>query len=307
MTKHHRKIGGTDISKLCGLSPYGGPHSVYARIVEGVDAQQNQAMRRGKLLEPVVRQMYVEDVGAELLPHPGILASPRYDFAVASVDDLAALRGEDRVAEYKSASLRTIADWGDEGTDEVPMPYLVQCAWYLMVTDLPVADLAVLIAGDTFRCYRIRRDLELESSLLETAERFWVNHVLRGVPPPPDGSEDCTEALRRRYPKTDGSILSATPEDNDVARRYWEARRAREMAEQLETDAKNKLIARIGSADGLHGDGWRISYRTAKGSTKTDWEAVAREAGAPEHLIQRHTRIGSGGRRFLPTFQDGGR
>lgn len=298
-----RLIGGTDVPRILGIAPFGGPIDAYRRIVEGYSPPMNPAMKRGLRLEPVVRAIYVDETEATLEPHPGYLRSKRHEFMGASVDDLARRDGEKLVAEYKTAGLRQMRHWGESGTDQVPDHYRVQVAWYLAATGLPAGDLAVLIAGDDFRCYRIERDLELESMLLEACERFWVDHVKAQKPPPPDASEGYSSYLAARYPNSNGAMLTATPELERLARSFQTVRGARELAEDAEREARNKLVAAIGEADGIQGDGWRVTYRPTKGRAVTDWKAVVHEACVADELVAKHTTRNPN-RTFRAQFQD---
>lgn len=286
-----RRIGGTDIARIVGLSSYGGPIDAYRRIVEGHSPEQTPAMRRGTLLEPVIRQMYVDETGAQLrTPHPGVVVSPRHEFMCASVDDLATLQGEQRVAEYKSANLRAAQQFGEPGTDAVPQGYLVQCAWYLATCDLSAADLAVLVAGDDFRIYRIQRDLELEAMLLEAGARFWRDNILPRRPPPPDASEAYAEWLSERYPQSRGPMLSADAEAERWAQQLRQAKADIDDAEWREKEARNALVSIIGDADGVAGNGWQVTYRSTKGREQTDWKAVCEELQISKAVIERFSK-----------------
>lgn len=301
MTKPLRRIGGTDISRIIGASPYGGPIDAWRRIVEGYSPPENDAMRRGLRLEPVVRQLYLDETGARLREHPGVVLSPQHAFMAASVDDMAVRDGSEVVCEYKTAGIRAARDWGTQG-DEVPLAYLTQVAWYLAATDLHAADLAVLIGVDDFRVFRIIRDMELESMLVERAESFWVDYCLSGKPPPPDASDSYMEWLQRRYPESRGLTVEATPEIDAIAKLLKAAREEQDEAEARVKEYRNNIIAFMGDADVITGPFGRISYKSTKSSAKTDWEALARELNPPVELVQKHTAIKPGGRRFLPTF-----
>lgn len=284
-----RLIGGTDVPKILGIAPYGGPVDAWRRIVEGWSPELNAAMRRGMRLEPVARAIYVDETAATLEPHPGYLRSKRHEFMGASVDDMATRDGERLVVEYKTAGLRAMRDWGEAGSEDVPDHYRVQVAWYLACTGREAADLAALIAGDDFRVYRIQRDLDLESMLLEACERFWVDHVLPQKPPPPDASEGYSGFLASRYPKSNGTMALATPELESLARRLRAAKAAKEAAEDAEREARNHLVAAIGETDGIQGEGWRVTYKLSKGRAVTDWQAVCAEAGVAAELVAKHT------------------
>jgi predicted phage-related endonuclease len=164
------------------------------------------------------------------------------------------------------------------------------------------ADLAVLIAGDEFRIYSLRADTEFQDHLFELADRFWIDCILPKKPPAPDFSERYAEYLSARFPSEARDVLFAPPEAEKWARQLHHARAEMDIAERLETEAKNNLKAICGQASGLQGDGWKVSWRQSKGRVSTDWEAIASELNAPPHLIARHTAEKPGPRVFRPTF-----
>src|SRR5690349_12032790 len=100
-----RRIGGSDIPKLLGISPYGGPLEVYERIVLGVEAPWNPRMERGTMFEPVLRALgqrmlglELEDVESDYFPHPSL------EYAHAQVDDLARRDGLPVCVDYKTVN-----------------------------------------------------------------------------------------------------------------------------------------------------------------------------------------------------------
>lgn len=279
-----RKIGGTDIGAIVGVSSYRAPIDVYQRIVEGRREPQTPVMRRGLRLEPVIRDWYVEETGARLAPHPGIVQSARYDFATASPDDLLADR--DAGAEYKSASFRMAAQYGEAGTDEVPQHYAVQVAWYMAVLDRSEWDLAVLLGGDELRVYRMTRDLELESMLVEAAARFWRDHIVARRPPPPDATERYAEYLARRHSTSNGRMLELTPELAALVQDFAATKATRELVEKEEREKRNRLEAALGDFDGIYG---ACTHRLTEGRANVNYKAVCAEAGVPAALVEKHT------------------
>jgi len=188
-----RRIGGSDIAKLLGLSKYGGPREVYARIVEGVEDAWNAPMERGAYMEPVLRAhgqrllgWELEDVASEYVD------CRQHEFARAQLDDLARWKGAPVVVEYKSQS-QYARGWlhGSEG-DVIPEGYAAQVAWQLMCTERELAVVVVGFGQDTkdggfslsnVTHYEVQREPEFEAYCLLVAKEFWEQHVLRRVPP----------------------------------------------------------------------------------------------------------------------------
>jgi predicted phage-related endonuclease len=296
------RIGGTDISKLAGFSRYGGPLDVYRQIVEGYEVKETRRMRLGKALEPVVRAEYLAETGAQLVtPRPKFIEHPKHAFMGGTPDDL---RTDAVGVEYKTASLSVATEWGPTHSDQVPTEYLLQCAWYLALTDLPEWDLAVLIAADEFRCYRLKRDPELEGQLIEIAAKFWRDHVEKRVPPPPDGTDGYAKYLAERYPEQRAPLRPATPEETALALELRQKEAQLERLEEQCAKMKNALKAHLGDAEGLQGNGFKLTWRKTKDSTRIDWEGVAKALNPPEQIVKAHTSVSPGVRRFLTRWEN---
>lgn len=191
----NRRIGGSDIAKLLGLSKYGGPLEVYRRIVEGVEDEWSPAMERGAAMEPVLRAHGQRlGLGLEDIPGDGYVDSPEHAFARAQIDDLARWKGVPVVVEYKSQS-QWARGWlhGADG-DSIPESYAAQVAWQLMCTGREMAVAVVGFGQDTedvpggfdlhtIQHYEVQREPEFEAYCLLVAREFWESHVLRRVPP----------------------------------------------------------------------------------------------------------------------------
>ena len=98
--------------------------------------------------------------------------------------------------ECKTANHYSQSEWGEAGTDAIPLPYLCQCLWYLGITNLSEIDVAVLLGGSDLRIYTKTRDIELESLIFEKATLFWTEHVQKDIPPKPQSIDDCKALFR---------------------------------------------------------------------------------------------------------------
>lgn len=301
-----RKIGGSDVAALVGLSPWATPLTVYARIVSGQATNDSPALRRGRLMEPVIRAMYAADNGVELLG-PASLAHPMNRHVRASLDDVARRQGHGRHAvEYKSVWPSEVGAWGKAGTDEVPDYYATQVHWYLGIgfesgaIEEDTADVAALMLGveETPRVYRVRHDREVYEWLMDAAQRFWFDHVEPRKPPTPTMPAREAEAARRLY-RAEREPLATfdalPPEDKAAVLAYAEARRAAKAAEDERDAAEVRLKLALGWRAGvealprdcgLQRLTWTADKR-GKVSWKEAFEALARETGVAPEVVQR--------------------
>jgi putative phage-type endonuclease len=298
-------IGSSEIAILAGLDPYRSSLDLYARKVGLDDFRDSKYMRWGRRLETVIADEYADQTGS-VLANPGTVRCPKRPLVIATPDRVVitpATFDWRKAVEIKTASARMADEWGDPGTDEVPQRYVCQVAWEMAATGLPSADLAVLIAGNDFRIYHLTRDLELEEGLVELAERFWRDHVEPRRPPletaQPQGVSDY---LKRAYPRDVGPVLDADEETSALALQYAQARSARDSDAGVVEELEARIKARIADAAGIRGAWGQITWKATKDRREIDWEAIAREAGATDEIIQKHTHAKAGARRFLPKF-----
>lgn len=242
-------IGGSDAAAVLGLSPYRSRLALYLdkRGELQEEAPESDDMLWGRLLEPVVRQRYSDVTGRTVKMLSGLARHPRHPWMIGSLDGF--VEGERVIYEGKTA--RRSDGWGEPGTDQVPEHYALQVQHYLAVTGYEAADIAVLIAGSSFRMYRIDADRELQDMLFEAEREFW-EMVQRGEPPEPDLSRESDRAiLRRMFPGTNGQTIRAD-ESDERWRAVWQE--AAELAAQYQATAehaKAHLLRKMGEASQL--------------------------------------------------------
>lgn len=281
----HRRIGGTDAPKVLGVSKYGGGIDVYRRVVDGDPGTIDPFLaKRGRLLEPVIRELSRDLYGWSLRPHPGVLLDPRRDWCASSPDDL--LADDEAGVDYKSVDPRAAGAYGEEGTDDVPLDVYLQCVHYMAALELPRWHVVAYFGGNDLRRYTLHRDGEIEATWEKACSEFWRLYILPRRPPPPDASDSYLAWLMERRPKELGPVARASAQAEDWAARLREARKAKAAAEELEAEARNHLVAELGSAQRLLGDGWSLSTQSRK---STAWKAAAEAARIPQDIVEQHT------------------
>lgn len=291
-------ITGTDIAAICGVSPYRKPMDVYCDKLSLVEEQpDNAAMEWGRRLENAVADKYAEDNGVELAK---VDFMTRENWMGATPDRL--IPAKKKGLEIKTAGFRTAKLFGEPGSDQVPDTYALQVAWYMAVTDMDEWDLAVLINGSDYRVYNIKRSVRLENRLIEIATQFRERHILAQIPPPIDGSKATEDYLRAVFPRQKSEeLITATQEIEDLGVRLAAAKMTLAQYETAVAELENKLKAAIGDAPGIQGSNWKVTWKSGKDTTKTDWKCVAAALEAPKGVIDKYTTVTPASRRFLFT------
>ena len=103
------------------------------------------------------------------------------------------------------------------------------------------------------------------------------------------------------YPKDSGATLEA---DIELLEACGDLKALKANAKALDAQIEllaTKVKARMGEAAALLGPNGKpiATWKTNKDGSKTDWKAVATEAGADAALIAHHTKTTQGARPFL--------
>lgn len=283
-------IGGSDAAAVLGLSKWRTPLSVYMeKRGELAPQPENEPMRWGTRLEPIVRQEYAERTGEVVRLPPTMLRHPRHAWMLANVDGVT---DSQRLVEIKTA--RTAEGWGEPGTDEVPQAYVVQIQHYLAVTALPVADVAVLIGGSDFRLYEVPADAELQDLIIEQEAAFW-RAVQEGTPPDPVTYADVVARYGRASRE---GVVPATDEVLEALARLRLLKTEREELDAEEEQTKAIVLAAFGECDTLVDRAGRALATWKATKPRQTFDAAALKAAHPEIHAQ-FLKAGEPSRRFL--------
>jgi putative phage-type endonuclease len=241
---HERRrtgIGGSDAPAALGISPWRTPYDLWLeKTGRDEPVTTTEPMLWGELLEPVITAEYVRRTGRQILLEPEMLRHPSHQWMIAHLDGRTISEPEPRILEVKTA--RDARGWGEPGSDEVPLAYLVQVHHYLVVSGASIADLAVLIGGSDFRIYEIRADAGIAEQLIAREAEFW-RQVERREPPDPVNLHDA--AARWGKLLTQGSVIADADELAAVEILRW-ARNERHRIEAEEAEAKLVVLQALG-------------------------------------------------------------
>lgn len=306
---HETGIGASEIAAIVGISPWAKPWTIYARKHKLIEPQaQTEEMFWGTMLEPVIAQVFSMRMGLPVEWYNQRIYSEKRPWQYASPDAfiIPAPTAPRWILECKTAGLHASSNWDRNASDEdgVPDYYAAQVQWQLSTLELEVGYIAVLIAGNDFRTYRIEHDPVLEDILLEAGEEFWRKHILQKVEPPIDGSEDARQYLRKRYPREREKLRPATLAEMEWLNQYAQLRHLLEQGETRKKELENQITQSIADHEGLEWQGGKLTWKRTKDRSLTNWHELAADQLAKlaeeerTACIQRYTRIDPGYRRI---------
>lgn len=314
-------IGGSDVAAILGLSKFKTQQELWmdktgrlAQEAHSPDAEER--MHWGNALEDVVAKHYAQQSGQKVQRINQILHHPECPIAMANLDrvvleegkrgrwDPAAGRvlGAQKVLEVKTAHAMAMRGdgWGEPGTDEVPESYWLQCMWYMGITKLPTADLAVLFGGQKFVTYTIAYQPDVFEPLLEKVDQWWRKYVVADTPPPPQNEAD---ALWRWPSSSSGKSIIVDYQVSDAVERLAQIRREMKVLDYQEKEVKDLICAAFEDAEAITYMGQKIAtWKSNKPTLSVDNKAVLAElaeqfgADAVQAVIEKHTKPKAGAR-----------
>jgi len=292
-------IGGSDIGAILGLSRFRTPLQVWQeKVGQQLAKPDSMPLRFGSFAEDFVAQEYTRATGNEVVTHLDPFIHPQYPFLSGHIDRFVSPKESSPIndggklnfttlLECKTANPFAKDEWGEPGTDEVPMSYLVQCAWYMLLTGCTRSDLAVLFSNADFRIYSISKDHQLENLLLEKAVAFWEQYVLTNTPPPPIDEADCkllySQSKTSKRVEADLEIIHLVHELTDLHKQV-------QNSEDRISQIKQAVMSHMQDADTLSFNGNVLAtWKAPKPSFKLDAKTFTQDH--PDLAAQYQTPI----------------
>lgn len=239
-----RGVGGSDAAAALGLSKWKTARQLYAekRGEITLDIYDEEAIWWGNALEPIVRQRYAEKTGYTVRLPEKTLWHPVHTFMCAHIDGFV----DDPRRGYEGKTAFRSTGWGEQDTDQIPTEYLIQVQHYMIVSDMPVFDVAVLI-GRKFAYYEVPApDAELREMIIE-GERDFMRRVREGDPPPVDFDHPTSlDLVKKLYPGTNGERIVADENLVAIRRRREKAARIEALGKRIKDQCTARLLDVMG-------------------------------------------------------------
>ena len=215
LDRRRKGIGGSDAAAVIGVSPYSTARDLYyekLNIVTAGDNEDNWVQKKiGHLLEALVAEIFSKKTGFPVYQVKKMFYHPNHPYMLADVDYFVSLpENKTAILEIKTTNYNAKDNWWLDGKESVPVNYEIQGRHYMAVTNIDKVYFCCLYGNteDEVIIRSIERDLNYEDLIIAFEEDFWVNNVLKKVPPPysEDGDlvlesiKNIPEYPARRYP-----------------------------------------------------------------------------------------------------------
>jgi len=262
-------IGASEAAAAVGLSRWSTAFELYHRKRGNTaPVEENDAMRMGKRLEPIVVDEFREheDVPEEHVLYPvPMFRSGSHEFVLATPDallldeaaatsrnpsvrwhafELGLCLASAELLECKTTGWRSAEGLGEDGSDFVPFDWLCQAQQQMFVMGLERCHFAVLVDGRTYRQFQVARDEELVERIVEAEADLW-RRIEEGDEPEPDWKHPKTAALIAHLHGLAGESVTLTAAAGIAWEQYEElGRKIKEFTKPLEAE-RDELKARV--------------------------------------------------------------
>ena len=254
LAERRKGIGGSDASTIAGVNRFSSRYELWLdKTGQLPEKHQTPAMRWGTMLEPALRQAFVEDTGL-VVHRAGLMRSKSHPFMQVSLDGNV---GDGGIFESKCTNWRMADDWDN---DQIADHAEVQVQHGLAVTGRTHAHVVALIDGNDFQIRRVERDEKFIALLIEMEQEFWDKYVLGNTAPPVDAA--ALPAIKAHWLTVDTDLTVADPEV--IAPLYVAIKAAKvttKEAQEIEDFLEAQLRELLGSGEALIAGG--LLYATA--------------------------------------------
>ena len=190
-------IGGSDAAAVANMSPFSNPMKVFedkmGTLVEDVESEK---MSQGTAFEDYCARKFSTETGYKVRRSHFMYRSKEFPWMIANVDRFLETGSANKIGlECKCCSVWNKSAW----SQGVPVYYYLQVMHYMIVLGIREFYVAVTFLSDSFRYYHVKWDQEVADWLIEVERDFWINNILMGISPSPDGSDICSNILQQRY------------------------------------------------------------------------------------------------------------
>jgi putative phage-type endonuclease len=246
-------IGGSDAGPVMSLSDYGSPLTVYLQKKGMVKAvSMSRAAKRGKILEPVIRQFTQEEYPDLVIePVPYMFHSPEHSFMGANLDgvilaEMPVMIGGAEIEGLGGHEIKSSKNGYGFGDGEIPDAYYAQVQHYMAVLDLPWFLLSLYITDtDEARHYPVLRNDIFIKNLIEKETDFWRNYFVPCVMPAAVGIENEEDMITGLF-SGGASTLTLGREEIAMCEEYVELnKRGKEIEDRkkmISTNLKEVIV-----------------------------------------------------------------
>lgn len=202
--ERRKGLGASEAPIVAGVSPYASPLDLYREKRGEAKAEEEERLHLpfeiGQALEPVTLRFFEHKRGVAVGHRQVRVVDPKNSWRWVTLDGAI---NDREIVEAKSSGLYFM--WGEE-EDDIPEPIIYQAQHGMACTGADICWVPVILRGQQFEVYKIRRDQEFIDMLTAVEHHFFHEHVLKQQPPDAKTLAD----LKSKFPRDTRGDIRAT-------------------------------------------------------------------------------------------------
>lgn len=240
----NNKIGASDAPVILGMSPWITPFQLWQKKMGLLETPDNESMKRGRELEPIARQKFIEEIGFNVFPV--VALHDTIDYMMASFDGLS--ESGDILLEIKCPGFE---DHEKAMNDVIPEKYIPQLQHQMEVAGVKSMFYFSYKNDKSYKIIQIDKDDNLVNEILQKEKKFW----------------DCMQNLESPELIDRDYIQRNDEEWNQLAKEWIELSNLEEKKERV----RKRLLEISGNSNSM-GAGIKLSKFMRKGNV--DYKAI---------------------------------
>lgn len=276
-------IGASDIGAIIGVDKYRTAIDVWLEKTGQTEPfEGNKYTEAGRRLEPVILSWFAEEEGVTVTPNSEFVHHATISYIGCTPDGYT---DNDGLVEAKNTS---------RDIDTVDYQYFAQLQYQLAVTGRSWGALVYLCKGFDLKVFRYDAQPEVGAALIEEAQRFWMQHVVTGIPPEPRDGENPAKLYSQH---TEGLKIEAVPEVAELVEKLQRTRKVADWCEGRAKRLEGQIKAAMKDAESLLIDGRvAVTWRTSRPAMRIDAKRLRLEQPA---IAERYSTTDRPTRKFI--------
>ncbi|WP_329405491.1 YqaJ viral recombinase family protein [Nocardia vinacea] len=253
-------LGGSEISAVLGLNPWESHWTLWWRKKDRLPPiRDNDYMLMGSLFEPVIYQHFRENLLAagQTMTTGVTYRHVQWPWMVANPDGLIFDADGNLVDGLEIKCAARDDKWGPDGSDQIPIYYKTQVAWYCLVMGLRAMWVRVVFGVGDWRTYRYEPSAEDFAVIREAGAEF-MDSLAADREPDLDDHSATYIALRYLHPEIDGSVIQIPAA---LADEWWAVTEQYQEAESALTGMRSRMAKTMGYAWRADCGDQKVAYR----------------------------------------------
>lgn len=274
-------IGSSQIASILGIEgAFNSEFEVWQQFVGQTESESssNEAMLAGTCLEDGIAKMYEFKYNTKLkkLRTGNAWQHSKFEWAICHPDRII---DKHTALEIKLVSSYNISKWGEDDTDEIPMYYLTQVLWYMIVNEQINTVYVARFTNNQLHRYIVKREdnKDLIETILCKVLEWVVNVRENGYIPDRITSKDHYEYVNYIGLSNPLELESLDTNIKLVASKYKDACRDSKDAEIRKKEAIDEMVKIIGERKAIKYQNRNVVYYQTNTRVDIDTERLKKD------------------------------